>query len=82
MAEIPSMFFQAVYKNVKNWKVEDIIYLSILNTENVWKMYKTWHVIISFANFWHIYDVTNFKPVAKNALHKQHFIRFNEKQHA
>ena len=51
MAEIPSIFFQAVYKNVKNRKVEDIIYLSILNTENLSKMYKIWHVIISFANF-------------------------------
>ena len=45
------MFVQAIYKNVKNWKVEDIIYLSILNTENISKMYKISHVIISFANF-------------------------------
>ena len=51
MAEILSIFVQAIYKNVKNWKVEDIIYLSILNTENISKRYKISRVIISFANF-------------------------------
>ena len=31
MAEIPSIFAQAIYKNVINWKVEDVIYLTILS---------------------------------------------------
>ena len=52
MAEIPS-----IYKNVKNWKVEDNIYLSIVNTENISNMHEISHVIISLANFWHIYDI-------------------------
>ena len=51
MAEILSIFVQAIYKNVKNWIVEDIIYLSILNTENISKRYKVTRVIISFAIF-------------------------------
>ena len=38
MAEVPNIFVQAIYKNVKNWNVEDIIYLSILNKENISKM--------------------------------------------
>ena len=36
MTEIPSIFVQAIYKNVKR-KIEDIIYLSIVNTENISK---------------------------------------------
>ena len=51
MAEVPNIFVQAIYKNVKNWNVEDIIYLSILIRENISKMYKISHVIISFANY-------------------------------
>ena len=51
MAEVSNIFVQAIYKNVKNWNVEDIIYLSILNRENISKMYKISHVIISFANY-------------------------------
>ena len=54
MAEIPSIFVQAIYRNLKNWNVEDIIYLSILNTENISKMYIISHVIISFVYFFDI----------------------------
>ena len=45
------IFVQTIYKNVKNWKIEDIIYVSILNTENISKSYKMSRVIKSFANF-------------------------------
>ena len=35
MAEIPN-----IYKNVKNWKVKDNIYLNIVNTENISNMHE------------------------------------------
>ena len=43
-----------MYKNVKNLKVEDNIYLSILNTENISNMHKISHVII-FSQFFDIF---------------------------
>ena len=63
MAEMPSIFAQAIYKNVINWKVEDVIYITILSKirkhfKDVWGI--TYDYIFNFLTYLGYYMTPRF----------------------